>query len=76
MSEQRAASPQQCATIYNIPLRKLRKAIATGACAAPHRLGRHSVLFFSDVESWLRSLPPTRSSRRRINEQRGECHAA
>ncbi len=68
--ERQAASPHDCAKIFGIPYHQLRAAIAAKELCA-RAVGRHSVLLLDDVRLWIRSRPPTKSSRRRINE---ECH--
>ena len=41
----------------------MRAAIKSVACEPPRAVGRRSLLLFSSVEAWLRSIPATKTSR-------------
>jgi hypothetical protein len=73
-----AAAPLEAARRYNIPIRQLRDAIASGACEPPRACGRRSILTFAAVERWLSTLAPTKSSRPRStpNETTESNHVA
>lgn len=70
--ERRAANPRDCASIFGIPLWRLRAAIAAGELV-PRAIGRKSFLLFTNIERWIESHPPTKSSRpNRRNEHAPE----
>ncbi len=67
----RGASVRVAAEIYGLPHHAMRRIIREGY-VTPRAVGRRSIVIFSELESYLLSLPPTKSSR----PQSGEvCHA-
>lgn len=64
--QREAASPSECVRIFGVPHWIIRRAIANGELV-PRTVGRKSLLIFDDVKAWIRSHPPTKSSRRKYN---------
>lgn len=60
--QREAASPRNCATIFSIPHHHIRSAIKAGELV-PRAVGRKSILIFDDVKAWIRTHPPTKTSR-------------
>ena len=58
----RAASPREIARIFSVGPAKVYEAIR-GGYVDSHRLGRKSLILVSDFEQYIRSLPPTRSTK-------------
>jgi excisionase family DNA binding protein len=75
MEQRRAASPSACARAYGIPNWRVRKAIREGELTA-FGVGRKSLLLFSDLEQWIKSHPPTKSSRPNKFKPQEASHAA
>lgn len=62
--QQRGASVLAAARAYGIPHHRMRAIIREGY-VVPRAVGRRSIVIFSELESYLRSLPATKSSRPR-----------
>lgn len=59
---QRGASPRAAARAYGLSDHYLRRMIREGRVTS-HAAGRRSIVLFSELEAYLRGLPPTKSSR-------------
>ena len=69
-----AASPRETAKAFSLPEHHIRRWIREGR-VVPRAVGRRSLLLFSEVRDVIAAMPPVKSSRRRLNEQRDACHA-
>ena len=58
----RAASSREIARIFSLGPTRVYEAIRHGYVDS-HSLGRKSLVFVDDFERYLRSLPPTRSTK-------------
>ena len=61
-AQQRGASVLAAARAYGIPHHAMRRIIREGY-VVPRALGRRSIVIFSELEAYLKTLPPTKSSR-------------
>jgi hypothetical protein len=61
-AQQRGASVLAAARAYGIPHHRMRAIIREGY-VVPRALGRRSIVIFSELEAYLKTLPPTKSSR-------------
>lgn len=70
-----AASPRECAKLYNISYRTMRKLIDAGAVTPRRVTGSvRSLVLFSDLERVISTMPPT-TRRRSTQAISGEAHA-
>jgi Helix-turn-helix domain len=70
-----AAGVRESAEIFGLAEHRLRRWIAEGRIV-PRACGRRSVILFDELRELIRSMPPTKSSRRRVNLQREHDHAS
>jgi hypothetical protein len=66
--QQRGAPVLAAARAYGLPHHAMRRIIREGH-VTPRAVGRRSIVLFAELEAYLRSLPPTKSSR-----PHGECY--
>lgn len=64
-----AAGIGATAKMFGLPEHRVRRWIRTGLLTS-RACGRRSIILFEDVRAVIRSMPPTKSSRRAINTQR------
>jgi hypothetical protein len=57
--ERRGGNVGVVAAAYGISPKNIRLAISAGRIDA-HAVGRRTVVLYSDVESWIKTLPPPR----------------
>jgi hypothetical protein len=59
-----AASPMACAKLYNIPIRRLLRAIKIGDCEPPRKCGTRHLCTYASIERYLETFPlvPTRTN--------------
>jgi hypothetical protein len=62
----RAASPREIARIFSVSPTRVYEAIR-GGYVESHALGRKSLVMIDDFENYIRSLPPTRSSKPEVS---------
>lgn len=59
--QQRGASVLQAARAYGLPHHRMRAIVREGY-VTPRAVGRRSIVLFSELEAYLKTLPPTKSS--------------
>lgn len=70
-----AAPVRDACKYFSIAEHRLRLWIKAGLIT-PRAVGRRSVILFDELREVIRSCPPTKSSRRTINERRSNEHAS
>jgi hypothetical protein len=65
---QRGASVLVAARAYGLPHHAMRR-IVKESHVIPRAVGRRSIVLFSELETYLKSLPPTKSSRPRTDQE-------
>jgi hypothetical protein len=68
-----AASPRETAKAFSLPEHHIRRWIREGRIV-PRAVGRRSLVLFAEVRDVIAAMPPVKSSRRLINEQREADH--
>ncbi len=69
--QQRGAPVLATARIYGLPHHAIRRIIREGH-VVPRAVGRRSIILFSEMDDYLKSLPKTKSPARVRNEE--ACH--
>lgn len=73
--DQRGASVLVAARLYGLPHHAMRRFIREGHIV-PRAVGRRSIVILSELEDFLKTLPPTKTSRPSAQTEGVPCHAA